>query len=230
MLLQIKDLKKSYVEPGGGMVPILDIPEFDVDEAEQVVLRGESGGGKTTLLHLISGLVQPDSGSIRLEGVELTGFSEAKRDRIRASKMGYVFQTFNLLPAFTALENVRLAMTFARRSVDGSRAKDLLARVGLSDRMHYLPSQLSVGQQQRVSVARALVNRPKLLLADEPTANVDPANQSRIVELIQSTCSEERVALLLVTHSDEVSKRFARVEQLGQLNRAAQRPLTQDAV
>ncbi|MCU0709692.1 MAG: ABC transporter ATP-binding protein [Pirellula sp.] len=230
MLLEIRDLKKSYAEPGGGKVPILDIAEFHVDEGEQVVLRGESGGGKTTLLHLISGLVQPDSGSIRLEGVELTGFSEAKRDRIRASKMGYVFQTFNLLPAFTALENVRLAMTFARRAVDGSRAKDLLARVGLSDRMHYLPSQLSVGQQQRVSVARALVNRPKLLLADEPTANVDPANQSRIIELIQSSCLEERVALLLVTHSDEVSKRFARVEQLGQLNRAAQRPLTQDAV
>lgn len=230
MLLEIRDLKKSYAEPGGGTVPILDIPEFHLDDGEQVVLRGESGGGKTTLLHLISGLVQPDGGSIKLEGVELTGFSEAKRDRIRASKMGYVFQTFNLLPAFTALENVRLAMTFARRAVDGSRARELLARVGLSDRMHYLPSQLSVGQQQRVSVARALVNQPKLLLADEPTANVDPANQSRIVELIQTTCLEERVALLLVTHSDEVSKRFTRVEQLGLLNRAAQRPLTQEAV
>jgi putative ABC transport system ATP-binding protein len=184
-------------------------------------LRGESGGGKTTLLHVISGLVAADSGSIRLEGVELQGFSEAKRDRVRASKMGYVFQTFNLLPAFSALENVRLAMTFAGKKMDASRAEELLRRVGLHDRMDYLPSQLSVGQQQRVSVARALANRPKLLLADEPTANVDPANQDRIVELIRQACDEEKVALLLVTHSDEVAKRFGRVEQLNAINRAA---------
>jgi putative ABC transport system ATP-binding protein len=220
MLLAIRGLKKSYREPEGALLPILDIPEFDMEQGEQVVLRGESGGGKTTLLHVISGIVSADSGSIQLEGVELQGFSEAKRDRIRASKMGYVFQTFNLLPAFTALENVRLAMSFARKAIDSHRAKDLLARVGLEDRMNYLPSQLSVGQQQRVSVARALVNRPKLLLADEPTANVDPANQDRIIELIQSTCQEENVALLLVTHSDEVSRRFGRIEQLGELNRA----------
>ena len=140
MLLELENLKKSYAEPGGRQVPILDIPQFAIDEGEQVVLRGESGGGKTTLLHLISGLVKADSGSIRLEGVELTSFSEARRDRIRAAKMGYVFQTFNLLPAFSALENVRLAMTFAGRAVDVSRARELLARVGLENRMHYLPS------------------------------------------------------------------------------------------
>ena len=220
-MLEIKDLKKSYSEPGGGTLMILDIPHFRMDYGEQVVLRGESGGGKTTLLHVISGLVAADSGSIRLEGVELQGFSEAKRDRVRASKMGYVFQTFNLLPAFSALENVRLAMTFAGKKMDASRAEELLRRVGLHDRMDYLPSQLSVGQQQRVSVARALANRPKLLLADEPTANVDPANHDRIVELIRQACDEEKVALLLVTHSDEVAKRFGRVEQLNAINRAA---------
>jgi ABC-type lipoprotein export system ATPase subunit len=229
MLLEIENLKKSYAEPAGGRVPILDIPHFAVDDGEQVVLRGESGGGKTTFLHLISGLVQADSGSIRLEGVELIGFSEARRDRIRAAKMGYVFQTFNLLPAFSALENVRLAMTFAGRAVDVSRARELLARVGLENRMHYRPSQLSVGQQQRVSVARALANRPKLLLADEPTANVDPANQSRIIDLIQSTCRDEGVSLLLVTHSDEVAGRFSRIEQLGEMNRAVQQPRVEDA-
>lgn len=228
MLLEIQDLKKSYAEPGGRVIPILDIPEFHIDVGEQVVLRGESGGGKTTLLHLISGLVRADSGSIRLEGVDLVGFSEPRRDRIRAVKMGYVFQTFNLLPAFTALENVRLAMTFAGRAVDVARAKELLVRVGLENRMHYLPSQLSVGQQQRVSVARALANRPILLLADEPTANVDPANQSRIIELIQSTCRLENVALLLVTHSDDVADRFSRVEQLGKLNRAVQQTVEED--
>ena len=175
---------------------------------------------KTTLLHVISGIVAADLGSIRLEGVELMGFSEAKRDRIRAKKMGYVFQTFNLLPAFTALENVRLGMSFAGAGIDVGRAKDLLQRVGLGDRMHYFPNQLSVGQQQRVSVARALANRPILLLADEPTANVDPANQDRIIDLIAECCERERVALLLVTHSDAVASRFERVEQLGLINRA----------
>jgi len=219
-MLEIRNLKKSYVEPSGNRLSILDIPQLDIGEGEQVVLRGESGGGKTTLLHLISGIVSSDSGSIRLDGMELTKFSESARDRIRADKMGYVFQTFNLLPAFTALENVRLGMTFARKKANVERAKELLQRVGLSDRMNYMPSQMSVGQQQRVAVARALANKPRLLLADEPTANVDPANQDRIIELIQTVCRQDRVAILLVTHSDEISKRFERVERLEQINRA----------
>ena len=161
-----------------------------------------------------------DSGSIKLDGMELNRFSESARDRIRADKMGYVFQTFNLLPGFTALENVRLGMTFARKKMNLERAKDLMNRVGLADRMNYMPNQLSVGQQQRVAVARALANKPRLLLADEPTANVDPANQNRIIELIQEVCREDVVAILLVTHSDEISKRFERVERLEQINLA----------
>ncbi len=219
-MLEIRNLKKSYAEPGGNKLLILDIPQLDIAQAEQVVLRGESGGGKTTLLHIISGIVSADSGSIRLDGTELTQFSESRRDRIRADKMGYVFQTFNLLPAFTALENVRLGMTFARKKINAERGKELLNKVGLSDRMHYLPSQLSVGQQQRVAVARALANKPRLLLADEPTANVDPANQKRIIDLIKDVCREESVAILMVTHSDEIANQFGRVERLDQINRA----------
>ncbi len=219
-MLEIRNLKKSYAEPSGNRLLIIDIPQLDIAQAEQVVLRGESGGGKTTLLHLISGIVAADSGSIRLDGTELTKFSEATRDRIRADKMGYVFQTFNLLPAFTALENVRLGMTFARKKMSAERAKELLHKVGLSDRMHYLPSQLSVGQQQRVAVARSLANKPRLLLADEPTANVDPSNQKRIIDLIQNVCREESVAILMVTHSDEIAHRFERVERLELINRA----------
>jgi putative ABC transport system ATP-binding protein len=138
--------------------------------------------------------------------------------------MGYVFQTFNLLPAFTALENVKLGMTFARKKMNLERAKELIERVGLADRMHYLPSQMSVGQQQRVAVARALANKPRLLLADEPTANVDPANQDRIIELIQEVCREDNVAILMVTHSDEISSRFGRVERLEKLNRPKAAP------
>jgi ABC-type lipoprotein export system ATPase subunit len=220
-VLQISDLKKSYADPAGNRTTIIDIATLQIAEGEQVVLRGESGGGKTTLLHLISGIVQSDSGSIKLDGVELTQFSEARRDRIRAAKMGYVFQTFNLLPAFTALENVKLGMTFARKKMNLERAKELMVRVGLGDRMNYLPSQLSVGQQQRVAVARALANKPRLLLADEPTANVDPKNQNRIIELIQEVCRQDSVAILMVTHSDEISKRFERVDRLEQINRAA---------
>jgi ABC-type lipoprotein export system ATPase subunit len=219
-MLEIRDLKKSYAEPSGNPLVIIDIPRLDIGAGEQVVLRGESGGGKTTLLHLISGIVTSDSGSIKLDGMELNKFSESARDRIRADKMGYVFQTFNLLPGFTALENVRLGMTFARKKMNLERAKDLMSRVGLADRMNYMPNQLSVGQQQRVAVARALANKPRLLLADEPTANVDPANQNRIIELIQEVCREDVVAILLVTHSDEISKRFERVERLEQINLA----------
>lgn len=219
-MLEIRDLKKSYAEPSGNPLVIIDIPRLDIGAGEQVVLRGESGGGKTTLLHLISGIVTADSGSIKLDGMELNKFSESARDRIRADKMGYVFQTFNLLPGFTALENVRLGMTFARKKMNLERAKELMNRVGLGDRMNYMPNQLSVGQQQRVAVARALANKPRLLLADEPTANVDPANQNRIIELIQEVCREDDVAILLVTHSDEISKRFERVERLEQINLA----------
>ena len=219
-MLEIRNLKKSYSEPSGSRLLILDIPQLDIAEGEQVVLRGESGGGKTTLLHIISGIVTADSGSIKLDGTELTKFSEATRDRIRADKMGYVFQTFNLLPAFTALENVRLGMTFARKKMNAERGKELLNKVGLSDRMHYLPSQLSVGQQQRVAVARALANKPRLLLADEPTANVDPSNQKRIIDLIKDVCRDESVAILLVTHSDEIAHRFERIERLELINRA----------
>ncbi len=219
-MLEIRNLLKSYAEPTGNRLQILDIAELDIAQGEQVVLRGESGGGKTTLLHIISGIVTADSGSIRLDGTELTEFSESRRDRIRADKMGYVFQTFNLLPAFTALENVRLGMTFARKKLTAERGKELLKKVGLSDRMHYLPSQLSVGQQQRVAVARALANKPRLLLADEPTANVDPSNQKRIIDLIKEVCREESVAILLVTHSDEIANQFERVVRLEQINRA----------
>lgn len=217
-MLEITELKKSFAEPSGSRVDILNIPNFGMKAGEQVVLRGESGCGKTTLLHTISGLVRVDSGSIQLDGMELTRFSESARDRIRAAKLGYVFQTFNLLPAFTALENVKLGMTFSRKSVDSGRAIELLEKVGLKDRLHYLPKQLSVGQQQRVAVARALANKPRLLLADEPTANVDPSNQSRIIQLIRDVCTDEGVAILLVTHSDDVAQQFSRVVRFETIN------------
>lgn len=218
-MLLLRDLRKSFVEPSGHVLPILDIPRFELGRGEQMVLLGRSGCGKTTLLHVIAGISRADSGSIQLDGVELTGLSEPARDRLRAGRMGYVFQTFNLLPGFTALENILLGMTFARGRRDQARAKQLLSRVGLADRAQHKPRQMSVGEQQRVAVARALANRPSLLLADEPTANIDPSNQQMIVDLIRDTCREENIALLMVTHSLEVARQFQRVDQLTDINR-----------
>lgn len=219
-MLTIEGLRKSYPDPSGGRLKILDIPHFHMPASEQLVLRGESGSGKTTLLQIISGITQADEGSVSIDSIKLTELSEAARDRLRAAKIGFVFQTFNLLPAFTALENVRLGMSFGRGKYNLARARELLDRVGLADRMHYRPSQLSVGQQQRVAVARGLANRPRLLLADEPTANVDPSNQQRTIDLIREVCRQESVALLLVTHSDLIAQQFDRVERLDQMNLA----------
>ena len=199
---------------------MLDIPRFEIAASQQVALIGQSGGGKTTLLHLIAGLLMPDSGSIRVAGTELTRLSEQGRDRFRASAIGYVFQTFNLLPAFTALENVRLGMTFGHGRHDSSRAKELLDRVGLADRANYRPAQLSVGQQQRVAIARALAGKPKLLLADEPTANVDPVSAESVLDLILDSCRDEGIGLLMVTHSMKIADKFARVDKLDEINRA----------
>jgi len=221
-MLEVKELQKSFLLPDGQKLTVLDVPSFRIEAGEQVVLIGESGGGKTTLLHCVAGIVAPDSGKVFIDGIDLTKLSEAGRDRVRAAKLGYVFQTFNLLAGFTALENVRLGMTFASGKHDLKRAVELLEKVGLGDRLHHKPSALSVGQQQRVAVARALANRPRLLLADEPTANIDPANQQRIIDLLRQCCSEENIAMLLVTHSMSVAEQFDRVEKLEQINRVVE--------
>ena len=220
LMLEIKDLVKSFPQPEGGAIQVLDLPSLDVNEGEQLALIGQSGGGKTTLLHLIAGLLSPDAGTIKVNGIDLTRLSEQGRDRFRAGTIGYVFQTFNLLPAFTAIENVRLGMTFGSGKADTERARYLLSRVGLDNRSNYRPSQLSVGQQQRVAIARAMAGRPRILLADEPTANVDPKSAENVLDLIGETCSEENVAMLIVTHDMQIASRFQRVEQLGEINRA----------
>lgn len=219
MSLSIRNLKKSYIEPGGSRLPILNIESFDVATAEQVALIGSSGGGKTTLLNVIAGITTSDSGTVVIDGTDVSSLPEPSRDRFRAQKIGFVFQTFNLLPAFSALENVLLGMSFSGLGSDRGHAVDLLGRVGLSERLHHRPSKLSVGEQQRVAVARSLANRPSLLLADEPTASVDTANQDNILNLIREACSENEVSLLMVTHSPEVASKFDRVEQLSEFNR-----------
>lgn len=219
MSLKLTEIRKSYPQPDGSRVPILAIDSYELAKGEQAVLVGTSGGGKTTLLNVISGITAPDSGSVEVDGISITGMHEVVRDRFRAERIGFVFQTFNLLSAFSALENVLLGMSFSRGKVDRAYAMELLDRVGLSHRLGNRPGQLSVGEQQRVAVARALANRPSLLLADEPTANVDVANQDTILELIREACREHGVSLLMVTHSPEVAAAFDRVDQLADFNK-----------
>jgi putative ABC transport system ATP-binding protein len=222
-VLVLEEIKKTYLQPNGSVVEILDVPKYELASGEQAVMIGSSGCGKTTLLQIISGITRADSGKVFLDKIELTKYSEAGRDRIRANKIGYVFQTFNLLPGFSALENVLLGMTFGNRGTSVTRAKSLLEKVGLGHRMGNRPSAMSVGEQQRVAVARALANKPSLLLADEPTANVDPKNQQQVVDLISQSCRDENIALLLVTHSMEVAKQFDRVDRLEDINKVVER-------
>jgi len=225
MMLHLRDVAKSYRDLDGSVLPILEIPDFQLAAGEQMVLVGRSGSGKTSLLHIIAGISRPDRGSVRVDGIDLALLNESECDAFRAQRIGYVFQTFNLLAGFTALENVLLGMRFAQGRVDKARARRLLERVGLSHRIRHRPGMLSVGEQQRVAVARALANRPKLLLADEPTANVDTGHQTQILDLLRETCREENVALVLVTHSPEVASQFERIERLEDINFAsAQRP------
>jgi ABC-type lipoprotein export system ATPase subunit len=191
------------------------MPALDLAGGEAAVVVGESGSGKTTLLHLIAGILAADAGVIAIAGEAMTGRSEAARDRLRARHIGYVFQTFNLLPSMTAIENVELGMSF-RPGIASPReaAAAALARVGLSDRLRHRPEQLSVGQQQRVAIARALAGRPTLVLADEPTSNLDRKNAEACLDLLVAFARETSAALLVVSHDPSTIARFPRVVRL----------------
>jgi putative ABC transport system ATP-binding protein len=243
----LEHLKKQYVAPDGAAVPVIDIEEFRLGDGEQVALVGGSGTGKTTLLHLIAGILAPDSGRILFGSdgpatvrqpesavlpyrspqksapgqIDIASLSEAQRDQFRGRYMGYIFQTHHLLPGFTAMENVLLGMSFTGRSHDPAWARRLLEEVGLSDRLDYKPGKLSVGQQQRVAVARALANRPKLVLADEPTGALDPRTAQQVLELIRKLCTEVGASLLLVSHDPAIVQQLPSAVSLAELNRAS---------
>jgi putative ABC transport system ATP-binding protein len=218
-LLEIRDLKKTFRTPDGELEPVIDIEELVLAPGEQVALAGESGSGKTTLLNLIAGILTPDSGRIVVAGQDLTALPEAKRDAFRAAHLGYVFQTFNLLQGYSALENVMLGMTFGP-GPDHALARELLEQLALGGRLGHRPAQLSAGQQQRVALARALANRPRLVLADEPTGNLDHQRAAEAIGAIEHSCRVRGTALLLVSHDREVLSRFKRRIDLSELNRA----------
>ena len=218
-LLTVTNLEKAYASPEGLQNRIINVPHFEIDAGKQIALRGSSGAGKTTFLNLIAGILQADNGSIVLAGEEMTALPESGRDGLRARHIGYIFQTFNLLAGYTALENVMLGMMFGK-GIDANFAQHLLERVGLGDRMGYRPAQLSVGQQQRVAVARAVANRPRLVLADEPTGNLDYHHANEAVTLIREICHENNAALLIVSHDSEVLGQFEEAKDFAQVNRA----------
>jgi len=219
-LLSIDGLRKTYRAPDGSEHLVLDVPEFALEPRAQVAMRGRSGTGKTTLLNVIAGILRPDAGRVTVDGVDVAALSESARDAHRARTLGYVFQTFNLLQGYTALENVMLGMAFGP-GVDRAFARKLLDELGLADRADYLPAQLSVGQQQRVALARALANRPKLVLADEPTGNLDPELGREALDLLRRLCAEHEAALLVVSHDAAVLASFETCVDLAEINRAS---------
>jgi len=187
---------------------------FHAPPSARIALWGPSGCGKSTMLNLISGLLRPDTGKVIVAGTELQGLSEARLDQFRGEHIGFVFQTFNLLPPFTALQNVMLGMRFSDTIPSAkwkTSATALLERVGLGHRLHSKPSTMSVGEQQRVAMARALANRQKLIVADEPTGSLDPKTAKAVMDLLLELCAEQEVTLLLVTHDRQIADRLPEV-------------------
>jgi putative ABC transport system ATP-binding protein len=211
-ILSCESLSKTY-SSGGRALSVLDGITFDLEPAGFLALLGPSGSGKTTLLGLLAGLDQPTSGRVRLDGQDLAPLSEDERARLRRDKIGFVFQSFHLIPTLTARENVEVPLEL--RGEDGrARAEALLARVGLADRGHHYPAQLSGGEQQRVALARAFVHGPRVLFADEPTGNLDAENGALVTSLLSELNRETGTTLVLVTHDPDLAKRARRVIRL----------------
>jgi putative ABC transport system ATP-binding protein len=212
-MLEARQLTKEYRSGDHALAVLRDV-NFTIPDGAFVAIVGPSGSGKTTLLGLLAGLDVPSSGAVWLDGADLTRLSEDKRAQLRGEKVGFVFQSFQLIPTLTALENVQVPLEL--RGDDGAppRARELLARVGLGDRVHHFPNQLSGGEQQRVAIARAFSNSPRLLFADEPTGNLDSKTGERIVELLETLNRESGTTIVLVTHDLTLAHRAQRVIEL----------------
>ena len=212
-IIRVETLGKTVPNGGTGLTILSDI-SFEIDSGEAVAIIGVSGSGKSTLLGLLAGLDTPSAGRVRVNGHNLSALDEDGRAALRARMLGFVFQSFQLLPAMTALENVMLPLELAGLPDARASARAMLDRVGLSERLGHYPKQLSGGEQQRVAIARAFVTQPALLLADEPTGNLDTATGSQVIELMFELNRERRTTLLLVTHDESLSRRCDRVLRL----------------
>jgi putative ABC transport system ATP-binding protein len=213
MLLRVRDVVMR-LPSGGRTVTILDGVDLDLADGEVVAITGPSGSGKSTLLGLIAGLDRPTTGSIEVDGVAIVDLDEDGLARLRRDTIGYVFQSYHLIPTLTALENVAIPLELAGRRDATARARELLGAVGLGARAGHYPAQLSGGEQQRVALARAVALRPRLVLADEPTGNLDSATGAQIIELLLALNQEHGSALLLVTHDDALAAQAGRVVRL----------------
>jgi putative ABC transport system ATP-binding protein len=211
-MLRCEALTKAYPS-GGRELTVLNGITFALESGGFLAIVGPSGSGKTTLLGLLAGLDRPTSGRVVLDGQDLSGLSEDERARLRGEKVGFVFQSFLLIPTLTARENVQVPLELRGEEAE-ARASELLARVGLEGRGHHYPAQLSGGEQQRVALARAFVHRPKLLFADEPTGNLDAATGGRVIDLMTELNEEQETTLVLVTHDPELAGRAHRVIRL----------------
>jgi putative ABC transport system ATP-binding protein len=215
-VLEVEGLGKTVpsLEAGGEPLVILAAVSLSIRRGEAVAIVGPSGSGKSTLLGLLAGLDTPSEGRVRLDGVDLNSLDEDARAQLRAEKLGFVFQSFHLLPTLTALENVMLPLELGGRGDARSEAERVLQRVGLGQRLRHYPAQLSGGEQQRVAIARAFTAGPALLLADEPTGNLDTHTGSRIIQLLFDLNREQGTTLVLVTHDTELAARCDRTLQL----------------
>ena len=221
-LITVHQLSK-VVPIGGGTLTILDKVDLEINRGDSVAILGASGSGKSTLLGLLAGLDVPSDGEVWVGEVCISRLDEDGRARARAGQIGFVFQTFQLLPSLTAVENVMLPLELAGRRDAGEYARDWLGRVGLADRLDHYPRQLSGGEQQRVAIARAFVARPALLFADEPTGNLDSVTGARIIELLFELNRDQQTTLVLVTHDPSLAERCRRHVHLD-AGRATERP------
>ena len=212
-MLAARNLTKEY-QSGDHQLTVLRDVSFSVEQGELVSIVGPSGSGKTTLLGLLAGLDTPTRGAVILDGVDLTALDEDARARLRGEKVGFVFQSFQLIPTLTAIENVQVPLELRGEPDVADRSRDVLERVGLGDRLDHFPTQLSGGEQQRVAIARAFANQPRILFADEPTGNLDSDTGARIVELLESLNTESRSTIVLVTHDLGLARRCRRIIRL----------------
>ena len=212
-VLEARSLRKQVTSPEG-MLTILDDVSLQVRAGESVAVVGASGAGKSTLLALLAGLDEPSQGAVWLEGVELSALDEDGRAAARARHVGFVFQSFHLLPSLTALENVMLPLELVGRSDARATAREVLRQVGLESRLGHYPRQLSGGEQQRVAIARAFVTKPSVLFADEPTGNLDTATGTRVMQLLFDLNAASGTTLVLVTHDRDIAARCGRIIEL----------------